>query len=119
MSGRAVLRPASEVPSALARFQSLIAEAEGVGADLDVDHIPEALGSLERARSRLNLRAFSAAQPSDRLLGIREASSLLGMAEDTLYRKAKTYPFTVQEGRSLRFSKVGIEKYIRSRQGRG
>jgi predicted DNA-binding transcriptional regulator AlpA len=120
MSGRAVLRPAPHEPSpSLARFEALISEAEAIGADLELDCIPDALGSLERVRSRLNLRAFSAAQPSDRLLGITEASSMLGMAKDTLYRKAKSYPFMVQQGRSLRFSKAGIEKYIRSRQGRG
>ena len=70
-------------------------------------------------RERLRFRAFAAAQPSDRLLDVPEAAELLGMAEETLYKKAGTLPFTVREGRSLRFSKAGIEKYIRSRQGRG
>ena len=118
MSSRAVLRPASEMPSALTRFEALISEAEALAIDLELDTIPEALGSLERARARLNLHAFSAAQPSDQLLGVKEAADLLGMAADTLYRKAATLPFSVRDGRRLRFSKAGIEKYIRARQGK-
>lgn len=119
MSNRAIVmsRPASE-SAALARFKDLIAQAEALGADLELDRIPEALGTLEQARARLSLRAFSVVQPSDRLLGVSEAAELLGMADDTLYRKAASLPFTVREGRSLRFSRAGIEKYIRTRQGR-
>ena len=120
MSGRAIPMPTSSPGrDALARFHELLSQAEALGADLDVDRIPEALGSLERARVRLTFRVFSAAPPADRLVAVDEAAELLGMAADTLYRKASTYPFTVREGRSLRFSKAGIEKYIRARQGRG
>jgi excisionase family DNA binding protein len=120
MSSRAVpvSRPLSE-PDVLARFQDLIAQAEAIGVDLELDQIPDALGTLERVRERLRFRAFAAAQPSDRLLDVTEAAELLGIAEDTLYKKATNLPFTVREGRSLRFSRTGIEKYIRSRQGRG
>src|SRR5262245_21105463 len=118
MSGRAVLmsRYVSE-PDVLARFQDLSAQAEALGADLELDHSPEALWSLAQVRARLSFRAFSVAAPADRLLDVKTAAEFLGMAEDTLYRKARTLPFTVQQGRSLRFSRAGIEKYIRSRQG--
>jgi excisionase family DNA binding protein len=120
MSGRAVLisrqAPGADV---LARFQDLVAQAEALGADIELDRIPEALGSLEQARARLNIRVFSVSAPADRLLDVKAAAELLGMAKDTLYRKAKGLPFTVQQGRSLRFSRAGIEKYIRLRQGRG
>jgi predicted DNA-binding transcriptional regulator AlpA len=120
MSGRAVPMhvPARQADS-LSRFQDLISQAEALATDLDLDRIPEALGSLEQARVRLTFRAISTAPPADRLLGVEEAAELLGMADDTLYRKASTYPFTVREGRSIRFSRLGIEKYIRTRQGRG
>src|SRR5262245_14178479 len=105
MSGRAVLM-SRQAPGAdaLARFQDLIAQAEALGADLELDRIPEALGSIEQARARLTFRALSAARPTDRLLRVGEAAKLLEMAEDTLYRKASTFTFTVREGRSLRFS---------------
>ena len=103
----------------MARFQDLIAQAEALGADLELDRIPDALGTLERVRERLRFRALSAAQPSDRLLDVAEAAELLGMSPDTLYRKAATFPFTVRVRRSLRFSKLGLEKHIRANQGRG
>lgn len=122
MSGRAVLTDegtGAGVPDALARFQAAIAQAEAVGIDLELDQIPDALGSLERVRERLRFRAYSIAMPADRLVEVAEAAGLLSMAEDTLYRKAGDYPFTVREGRSVLFSFLGIQKHIRSRQGKG
>lgn len=119
MSGQAVTPPGARGSEILARFEDLITQAEAVGKDLEPECIPEALGRLEQVRVRLRLRAFSAATATDCLLDVADAAELLGMAEDTLYRKAKSLPFTVREGRSLRFSKVGIERYIRSRQGKG
>jgi hypothetical protein len=55
----------------------------------------------------------------DRLLMVGEAASLLGMTKDYLYRHADQLPFTVRPSpKQLRFSKAGIQKYIRQRQGR-
>lgn len=103
---------------ASARFAQLLAEAEAVGLDLELIEIPEALAELERVRMRLTFRALSATPPSDALLKVGPASDLLGIAPDTLYRRSAEYPFTVRDGRRLRFSRAGIEKFIRSRQGR-
>jgi hypothetical protein len=103
---------------ASARFAQLLAAAETAGLDLELAEIPEALGELERVRVRLTFRALSAGTPSDTLLKVGPASDLLGIAEETLYRRANEYPFTVRDGRGLRFSRTGIEKFIRSQQGR-
>ena len=55
----------------------------------------------------------------DRLLLVGEASSMLGMTPDYLYRHADDLPFAVRPvPKQLRFSKLGIQKYIRQRQGR-
>lgn len=55
----------------------------------------------------------------DRLLVIDEAASMLGMTRDYLYRHADQLPFTVRPApKQLRFSKLGIQKYIRNRQGK-
>ena len=54
----------------------------------------------------------------DRLLTVEEAAPKLGTSVDHLYRHAKNYPFTVRNGRALRFSEVGIERFIRQRMGR-
>lgn len=64
-----------------------------------------------------------AAQPhdrvtEDRLLDVVEAAQRLGTSQDYLYRQAKKLPFTVRIGSRLRFSAHGIERFIRSRQGR-
>ena len=53
---------------------------------------------------------------SDTLLNVEEASERLGVSKDWLYRHAKELPFTKRIGhRQLRFSDMGIEKYIRHR----
>jgi predicted DNA-binding transcriptional regulator AlpA len=54
----------------------------------------------------------------DRLLDVEEAARQLGVSADWLYRKAARLPFTIRLGRSLRFSSLGLERYIRQRQGR-
>ncbi len=54
----------------------------------------------------------------DTLLSATEAAKRLGMSVHWLYHNAKTLPFTVRQGRALRFSASGIEKYIAARRGR-
>jgi predicted DNA-binding transcriptional regulator AlpA len=54
----------------------------------------------------------------DVLLDVETAAKRLATTEDWLYRHARQLPFTVRQGRSVRFSSAGIERYIRSRQGR-
>ncbi len=51
----------------------------------------------------------------DRLLAIDEAAAILGKTTDWLYRRADTLPFVIREGRLLRFSHSGIQKYIQAR----
>jgi predicted DNA-binding transcriptional regulator AlpA len=58
-------------------------------------------------------------QQEDRLLSIEEAAAILGKTKDWLYRHADSLPFTVREGRLLRFSNNGIQKYIHARLGQG
>lgn len=52
----------------------------------------------------------------DSLLDVAQASLRLHVSRDWLYRNAERLPFTVRQGRLLRFSSVGIDRYIRSRQ---
>ena len=54
----------------------------------------------------------------DRLLTAKEAAGRLGKSKDALYRHANKFPFTMRDGRQVRFSEKGIEKYIRQRIGR-
>jgi predicted DNA-binding transcriptional regulator AlpA len=53
----------------------------------------------------------------DRLLDADEAAKLLAVSADWLYRNAKKLPFTRKLGpKMLRFSALGIQKYISSRK---
>lgn len=55
----------------------------------------------------------------DRLLTVEEAAAMLTMTKDYLYRHADELPFSVRPApKQLRFSKLGIQRYIRQRQGR-
>ena len=112
----------------------IVPDLTAIGADPDVArHLPadqvEALlatcsvcqGAL--VNRLLALRASTNGQgqtkpDGDRLLTAEDAARKLGKSKDALYRHAGDYPFTVRDGRSLRFSEQGIEKFIRQRLGR-
>jgi hypothetical protein len=52
---------------------------------------------------------------NDELLDAKEASRRLGYSTRWLYRNADSLPFTIrQKSGRLRFSKVGLEKYLKS-----
>jgi predicted DNA-binding transcriptional regulator AlpA len=56
-------------------------------------------------------------QDADRLLDAVEAAKMLSMSEDWLYRHAKKLPFTRKLGpKTLRFSYLGIQKYLSTRR---
>ena len=95
-------------------------------SSLPVEAVPSLRAELAKLDTLLMMRVAMAqgngqAQAQgdgDRLLDVKAAAAKLGKSRDALYRKADKYPFTVRDGRSLRFSEQGIEKYIRQRVGR-
>ncbi|HEX7422876.1 MAG TPA: helix-turn-helix domain-containing protein [Terriglobales bacterium] len=70
------------------------------------------LGALMAVSSR----ASDPAGEPDSLLDVAAAATRLGVSRDWLYRHARQLPFTVRNGRLLRFSSHGIDRYIRERQ---
>ena len=70
-----------------------------------------------RARG-INDAGASRTEDSDTLLSATEAAKRIGMSLPWMYRHAAALPFTVRQGRALRFSANGIETYIRVRLGR-
>ena len=54
----------------------------------------------------------------DSLLDVATAAGRLGVSRDWLYHHAHQLPFTVRQGRLLRFSSHGIDRYIKTRQQR-
>ena len=62
-----------------------------------------------------SIRAGATAE--DRLLEADDAAKLLSVSEDWLYRHAKKLPFTRKLGpKMLRFSAIGIQKYLSTRK---
>lgn len=52
----------------------------------------------------------------DKLLDAEKAAEMLGHSEIWLYRNSKRLPFSVRMGRSIRFSRKGIEKWIEAQK---
>ena len=96
---------------AVSKLADLLTDPAKVQA-IPLEALPEFLAELERLRallwSRLHVLASRPERDStssgDRLLSVEEAAMKLGKSKDYLYRHASKYPFTVRDGRSLRFS---------------
>ena len=73
------------------------------------------LGALLATSDRTHADAES--EP-DSLIDVPAAAARLGVSRDWLYHHAHQLPFTVRQGRLLRFSTRGIARYIQTRQGR-
>ena len=97
-------------------------------AEIAIADIPGLLGELEACRARLwehLLRGrgqswderLPTAPESDKLLSVAEAAQKLGCSQDWVYRHQDQLPI-VHVGRHVKLSSVGIDRWIRSRQGR-
>lgn len=82
---------------------------------MPAEELPRLLGDLEEVRVTAMMRLTAPAQPktADQLIDVDQAAERLGMSKDYLYRHAPEYPFTRRQGRALRFSSLGIEKYLK------
>jgi predicted DNA-binding transcriptional regulator AlpA len=110
----AVSAPAAQP---LARLADLLAECRSL--EIPPDRLPEAAGQAAALQAEFLARLAAPPKPAgeDRLLEVEEAAKVLGIAPQTLYRKARSLPFTVRIGAAVRFSEAGIQKFIRLRQG--
>ena len=104
------------------KLADLIADLDKVSL-LPPEAIPTLLGELERLKALLWVRLTvrpdgngAGLLDEDRLLDVNEASAKLGISADALYRN--DYPFKVPVGKRIRFSRLGIERYIKQRVGR-
>ena len=84
---------------------------------------PGLLGELERLKAILWVRMAlpsvkQAPSQPDCLLTAKEVAQRLGMTREYIYRNATKYPFTVREGRYVRFSQAGLTRYLERRQGK-
>ena len=81
------------------------------------EELPRLLGELEEIRATALARLTSAPVANtslpDSLLPVDEAAVRLGVSRHYLYRNHQHFSFTRRMGRSLRFSSIGIDQYIR------
>lgn len=79
------------------------------------EELPEWLGQIEQIRvtALARLTAPAAIERSDELLTVEQAAKRLELSASFLYRNHARLPFTRRMGRSLRFSSLGIDEYIR------
>ncbi len=81
-------------------------------------NLAEALAGILKPIVKEAVReAMNGHRDEDRLLDAEEASRLLSVSSDWLYRQAKKLPFTRKLGpKMLRFSSQGIQKYLVTRK---
>lgn len=103
-------------------FRETMTEARDIVKDSPPAALAVALADLEKLKAilwtQLTMACASRPEPEDMLLDAESAAQRLGVSPETLYRKAKTFPFRVKVGNSLRFSATGINAWIKSRRGR-
>lgn len=115
-SGRSLLSMVAGEP--LGCFQEALRTAEEAASRLGSEALVDAIGEAERLKAGLWARLYTGRAPrlqEERLLGVEEAAARLGVSSVALYKKADAFPFTVRQGRSLRFSDSGISAWIRKR----
>ena len=80
--------------------------------------LAEALaGVLEPIIQKAVKEALNGHRDEDRLVDAEEAAKILSVSVEWLYRNAKRLPFTRKLGhKMLRFSSVGIQKYLAVRK---
>jgi predicted DNA-binding transcriptional regulator AlpA len=111
----------AEEPIDLASLSANPERAEQV----PLEAIPSILGEVRRIEAVLWARLINMSRTKnetggaeeDRLLDVREAALMLAVSADYLYRNAKRFPFTLRVGSRVRFSRRGIERFIRQRSG--
>lgn len=87
---------------------------EQLGA-LPIEALPGAIGELARLQALAEARLLGSGrgeEEEDRLLTVDEAAKILNLPKDAVYRRADDFPFTVRLGRRLRFSLLGLQKFL-------
>ena len=84
------------------------------------DEAVSLMGLLAAAQIRLAkiVADLAMSQTEDRLLDVDEAAQKLGVQPGWLYRRTRNLPFLVRLDGQIRFSAVGIDRYIAARRGR-
>jgi hypothetical protein len=120
MTGDPVAAPIQRASVLLAELARELGHLEASPSD----HLSGLICQLAALQNVLAAQLVSTLQDSsdaargdgDRLLTVAQAAERLACSADWLYRHR--LPFAVRNGRQLRFSAHGLERYIRHRAGR-
>jgi predicted DNA-binding transcriptional regulator AlpA len=94
--------------------------------DVDPAGLPALLAQLTTAAAAVAARLSTIEPPNapqvasggDRLLMAKEASVLLNLSTDWLYKSEAARPFRVRIGSEVRFSSTAIQRFIERHRGR-
>ena len=89
-----------------------LARAEEAVRTVPRAELPVLIGELERVKAEAMARLV-APEGEDALLTAEEAAEVLNVSPATVYRNADRYPFVRREGRLVRFSRRGLQEYVR------
>ncbi len=106
----------------------LLEAPEGIAEIVPTD-VPRLLGELETLRVQLIVRLLGGntgasvdrdnQEVADRLLTVDDAAAVLCVTPRWLYRRSKRLPFAQRlSGKVLRFSEIGLQKWLEHRRGR-
>src|SRR5690349_9566846 len=95
-------------------------------ADVEVATLPTVLTQLIMVAAAVAARLSTieprseppATSGGDRLLMAKEASVLLNLSTDWLYKSEAARPFRVRIGSEVRFSSIAIQRFIERHRGR-
>ena len=109
------------------RLEALLADPARV-AEVEPAALPALLAQLTTAAAAVAARLSAIAPASDngtapvaggdRLLTAKEAAVLLNLSTDFLYKHEAAKAFRVRIGSEVRFSLVGIQRFIERHRGR-
>jgi excisionase family DNA binding protein len=110
-----------------AQFSDLLQDPQRI-AQVELADVADLLGQLEIVRVQLWARLVGANAPvvasidvstTDRLLTPQEAAAVLKVGVRWLYRHRKRLPFARPiSGKVLRFSEMGLQKWLEHQRGR-
>jgi hypothetical protein len=87
-----------------------------VAQELAPEDLPRLLGDLEEIRATALARLTAPPPPiqGDEVLDVKETAHRMGVSTDYVYHHHAEWPFTRREGKKLLFSKLGLEKHLRT-----
>lgn len=108
--------------SPIEKLAEVLSELQGAG-ELPSGAIAPLLVQLAAVQTALAARLITAEPMNgdlreDQLLTAEEAAARMAVSVNYLYKHCSKLPFTIRQGRLVRFSSIGLNRYLEKRRGR-